>query len=110
MASSRKDSRGYVLKTGEFQRKDGRYSYSYTDKEGKRHTVYETSLAELRKKERQIIRDIEDGIANLLLSGKRGNATQIIVNSDGESLSVHFNKPRKIASDVQPLLVEKVEK
>lgn len=35
MAGSRKDSRGYVLKTGEFQRKDGRYSYSYTDKEGK---------------------------------------------------------------------------
>ncbi len=62
MANSRKDSRGYVLKTGEFQRKDGRYSYSYTDKEGKRHTVYENSLAELRKKERQIIRDIEDGI------------------------------------------------
>lgn len=62
MANSRKDSRGYVLKTGEFQRKDGRYSYSYTDKEGQRHTVYETSLAELRKKERQIIRDIEDGI------------------------------------------------
>ena len=62
MAKSRKDSRGYVLKTGEFQRKDGRYSYSYTDKEGQRHTVYETSLAELRKKERQIIRDIEDGI------------------------------------------------
>lgn len=62
MAGSRKDSRGYVLKTGEFQRKDGRYSYSYTDKEGKRHTVYENSLAELRKRERQIIRDIEDGI------------------------------------------------
>jgi len=62
MAGSRKDSRGYVLKTGEFQRKDGRYSYSYTDKEGKRHTVYENSLAEIRKRERQIIRDIEDGI------------------------------------------------
>ena len=62
MAISRKDSRGYALKTGEFQRNDGRYSYAYTDKEGKRHTVYATSLADLRKKERQIIRDIEDGI------------------------------------------------
>lgn len=31
MAKSRKDSRGYVLRTGESQRKDGRYSYSYTD-------------------------------------------------------------------------------
>ena len=62
MAISRKDSRGYALKTGECQRNDGRYSYAYTDKEGKRHTVYATSLADLRKKERQIIRDIEDGI------------------------------------------------
>ncbi|MFR8494325.1 MAG: integrase DNA-binding domain-containing protein [Mediterraneibacter gnavus] len=26
MAKSRKDSRGYVLRTGESQRKDGRYS------------------------------------------------------------------------------------
>ena len=62
MAISRKDSRGYALKTGECQRNDGRYSYAYTDKEGKRHTVYANSLAELRKKERKIIRDIEDGI------------------------------------------------
>ena len=70
---------------------------------------YEPTMG-ARPMRRLIQRDIEDGIANLLLSGKRGNATQIIVNSDGESLSVHFNKPRKIASDVQPLLVEKVEK
>ena len=62
MANSRKDNRGYLLKTGECQRKDGRYSYSYTDKKGERHTVYASTLAELRKKERQIIRDIEDGI------------------------------------------------
>lgn len=62
MANSRKDSRGYALRLGECQRKDGRYAYSYTDKGGKRHTVYASSLAELRKKERKIIRDIEDGI------------------------------------------------
>lgn len=62
MAKSRKDNRGYLLKTGECQRKDGRYSFSYTDKKGERHTVYATTLVELRKKERQIIRDIEDGI------------------------------------------------
>ncbi|MBO4390044.1 MAG: integrase DNA-binding domain-containing protein, partial [Lachnospiraceae bacterium] len=62
MASSRKDSRGYMLKTGECQRSDGRYSYAYTGKGGNRRTVYAPTLAELRKKERQIIRDIEDGI------------------------------------------------
>ena len=44
MAASRKDSRGYALRTGECQRKDGRYSFSYTDKNGKRHTIYEKDL------------------------------------------------------------------
>ena len=39
MAKSRKDSRGYVLRTGESQRKDGRYSYSYTDLDKNRRTV-----------------------------------------------------------------------
>ena len=60
MASSRKDTKGYVLRTGECQRSDGRYSY--TDQESNRHVVYAKSLAELRKKERKIIRDLEDGI------------------------------------------------
>ena len=40
MAKSRKDSRGYVLRTGESQKKDGRYSYSYTDLDKNRRTVY----------------------------------------------------------------------
>lgn len=62
MANSRKDTKGYVLRTGECQRKDGRYSYSYTDEESNRHTVYAKTLADLRKKERKIIRNIEDGL------------------------------------------------
>lgn len=62
MAKSRKDSRGYVLRTGESQRKDGRYSYSYTDLNRKRRTVYAKTLVELRTKERKIIRDKEDGL------------------------------------------------
>ena len=62
MAKARKDTRGYVLRTGECQRADGRYSYAYTDRIGKRHYVYASSLVELRAKERKIIRDIEDRI------------------------------------------------
>ena len=62
MASSRKDSKGYVLRPGESQRQDGRYAYSYTDRRGKRHYVYAKSLVELRKKEQQINKDIYDGI------------------------------------------------
>ena len=62
MAQSRKDSRGYVLRKGECQRKDGRYSFSYTDWNRKRHTVYGKDLVQLRKKEQQIRRDLEDGL------------------------------------------------
>lgn len=62
MAKSRKDSRGYVLRTGGSQRKDGRYSYSYTDLDKNRRTVYAKTLVELRAKERKIIRDKEDGL------------------------------------------------
>lgn len=62
MAQSRKDSRGYALRNGECQRTDGRYSFSYTDRDRKRHIIYAKDLISLRAKERQIIRDIEDGL------------------------------------------------
>ena len=58
----RKDNKGRVLKTGENQRKDGRYCYRYQSLNGERKYVYDTDLSSLREKERQIIRDIEDGI------------------------------------------------
>ena len=60
--ASRKDSRGYALHTGECHRADGRYSFSYTDRMGKRHTIYAKDLVGLRTKERSVIRDIEDGL------------------------------------------------
>ena len=62
MAQSRKDSRGYALRSGECQRSDGRYSYSFTDKNRNRQVVYAKDLVELRKKEQQIRRDMEDGL------------------------------------------------
>ncbi|MFR3063815.1 MAG: integrase DNA-binding domain-containing protein [Holdemanella porci] len=41
MANSRKDHKGRKLREGESWRKDGRYSYRYTDiRSGKRLTVY----------------------------------------------------------------------
>ena len=62
MSKTRKDSRGYLLWRGECQRSDGRYSYSYTNRKGERHCIYAKSLVDLRKREQQIRRDIEDGI------------------------------------------------
>ena len=50
----RKDSKGKVLKEGESQRKDGRYQYRYTDRTGKRNTIYAKDLNALREKEKEI--------------------------------------------------------
>lgn len=61
-ANSRKDSKGYVLHKGESQRCDGRYSYAFTDRQGKRHTIYAKSLLELRKKEKTLEKSILDGV------------------------------------------------
>lgn len=64
MASTkRKDSKGYALRVGECQRKDGRYSYSYTDRRGKRFTVYEKSLVDLRAREKEIRMDLDYGVS-----------------------------------------------
>lgn len=60
---ARKDNKGRNLKVGESQRSDGRYMYRYVDgRTGKRVTIYDTDLAALREKERQIARDQEDGL------------------------------------------------
>ena len=59
---SRKDSKGYVLRTGECQRKEGRYSYSYTDRMGVRHSIYSKTLVELREREKKLQREYEDGL------------------------------------------------
>ena len=58
----RKDSKGRVLKKGEDERKDGRYQYRYNDAFGTRKTVYANGLNELRDLEKQIEKDIGDGI------------------------------------------------
>ena len=42
------------LKTGERKRKSGGYEYRYTDKSGKRHSVYANSLEELDEKKENI--------------------------------------------------------
>lgn len=39
MSEKRRDTKGRVLKTGEHQEKDGRYSYRYTDNMGKRRII-----------------------------------------------------------------------
>ena len=50
------------LRTGESQRKNGTYDYRWTTPDGKRHTIYATTLDELREKEEAVICDKRDGI------------------------------------------------
>ena len=55
MANSRKDHKGRKLREGESWRKDGRYSYRYTDiRSGKRLTVYAKDLPELRERKSRL--------------------------------------------------------
>lgn len=79
--SRRKDNKGRLLKTGESQRKDGRYAYKYQDKSGKSKFLYSWRLTDtdpipkgkrfcrsLRDLERDLQRDLMDGIDS---SGKK---------------------------------------
>ena len=60
---ARKDNRGRNLKTGESQRKDGRYMYRYIDERSrKRMTIYDDDLVNLRNRENEISKDIDDDI------------------------------------------------
>lgn len=71
----RKDKKNRILRNGEGQRSDGRYFYKYKDAKGDTHFVYswklephdvppagKTSKMSLREMEKQIIRNVEDGI------------------------------------------------
>lgn len=63
MAGTRKDNKGRVLKTGEYQRaSDGRYVYQYKDPFGKTRCIYSKDLMKLREKEKLLIKDQLDGI------------------------------------------------
>lgn len=71
----RRDAKGRILNNGESQRKDGRYTYKYTDALGKVQFIYSWKLTatdrvpkgkrdciSLREKEAEIQKDLSDGI------------------------------------------------
>lgn len=64
----RKDSKGRVLRKGEYERSNGTYRYVHRDATGKQHTVYAPTLKKLREKEDEVNHDVLDGIK---LNGKR---------------------------------------
>ncbi len=98
MSEKRRDNKGRILRTGESQRKDGRYAYKYTDACGKPQFVYSWKLVatdrtpagkkddvSLREKEKIIHRDIEDGIDPI---GKKMTVCQLYAKQNSHRKNV----------------------
>ena len=75
MSGKRRDSKNRILRNGESQRQDGRYTFKYIDATGKQQFVYSWKLEKtdktpqgkrddlsLREKEKQIMKAIDDEI------------------------------------------------
>ncbi len=62
MKDKRFDSKHKLLKKGERERKDGNYSFRWTDRNGKRQEVYASSLDDLRKQEEKIQLELIQGV------------------------------------------------
>ncbi|HIQ86833.1 MAG TPA: site-specific integrase [Candidatus Scatomorpha gallistercoris] len=86
-SEKRRDNKNRVLRTGESQRKDGRYVYNYIDTFGNPQSVYSWKLVptdkipagkrkdiSLREKEEEIQKDIFDGIDTI---GKKMTVCQL---------------------------------
>ena len=108
----RRDSKGRILKTGESQRKDGRYAYKYTDASGKPQFAYAWKLVptdrtpagkrediSLREKEQDIQKDLNDGIDTI---GKKMSVCQLYAKQNSHRKNVKRNtvKGRKYLMDI----------
>lgn len=104
MSGKRKDSKGRVLKSGESQRKNGQYIYQYTDTKGCRKVVYAWRLVptditphgkredlSLREKEKQIHRDIEDGIC----SGNKMTVTGLMQRYTDQKIGIRYGTKQR---------------
>ena len=91
MSEKRRDSKNRVLRSGESQRKDGRYAYKYIDTFGKTQFVYAWKLVptdktpkgkredkSLREKVKEIQKDLDDGINPM---GKKMTVCQLFDRS-----------------------------
>ena len=92
MSEKRRDNKNRILRTGESQRKDGRYAYKYIDTFGKPQFVYSWKLVPtdktpagkrddiaLREKEKEIQKDLDDGIDHI---GKENDCLPTLRKAD----------------------------
>ncbi len=102
MQDKRRDTKGRVLRKGEFQRKDGKYEYKYTDSTGTRRSVYSWKLVQtdrvpqskgkckaLRDIEKDVEKDMLDACGEYYISSPKLNEVfdDFISNSTGLRLS-----------------------
>lgn len=101
MFETRKDHKGRKLRTGESQRKDGRYAFKYTDHLGNVHFAYSWQLEStdplpkgkqatlaLREKEKIIQRDLAEQICT---QGGKQTVTQLVQNYLAQKVGVRHN-------------------
>ena len=112
MSEKRRDNKGRILKTGESQRKDGRYLYKYTDSFGEPQFVYSWKLVatdrvpagkrdciSLREKIAELQKDIHDGID---VVGKKMTLCQLYAKQNAQRPRVRKNTEtgRKYLMDI----------
>lgn len=101
MSEKRRDNKGRILRTGESQRADGRYMYKYVNRAGETKVVYSWKLVatdrvpkgkrddlSLREKEREIQRDLEDGIDT---KGKKMTLCELYAKKAAQRINVKKN-------------------
>ena len=101
MSGKRRDNKNRILRSGESQRKDGRYAYKYTDTFGKVQFVYAWKLVladktpagkrddiSLREKEKEIQKDLDDGIDTI---GKKMTVCELYAKQNRHRGNVRYN-------------------
>ena len=101
MSEKRRDRKGRILRTGESQRKDGRYLYKYIDSFGETQFIYSWKLVStdrvptgkrdciaLREKIAEIQKDVQDGIDVI---GKKMTLCQLYAKQNAQRPNVKAN-------------------
>ena len=101
MSEKRRDNKNRILRSGESQRKDGRYAYKYTDTFGKVQFVYAWKLVptdktpagkrddiSLREKKKEIQKDLDDGIDTI---GKKMTVCELYAKQNRHRGNVRHN-------------------
>ena len=101
MSGKRRDHKGRILRTGESQRKDGRYLYKYVDSFGETQFIYSWKLVTtdrvpagkrdciaLREKIVEIQKDVQDGIDVI---GKKMTLCQLYAKQNAQRPNVKAN-------------------